>query len=377
MDWSAESISLRVLFELPYAEHGGTERHLLTLVRALGDSIAPCLIAPYGKCLPFFRDLGVPYETIPPFAFRPGLRNSLRLHYEAFDRLYQKFRFSLVHVHAGMEHTVAASLASRKIPGTPIVFTIHGYPDTASYLTSGIFANKLVNEVICVSEAERRKAEACGWSKTKLSVICNGVPAPKVPEIPGKTRAYWNVPESAYVIGTVARLERAKGIRYLVSAMPKVISEFPNTVLMIVGDGSKRCELTSLSSELGISQNVILTGQLTDPGPILSILDVFVLPSLREALGIAILEAMAFSLPVVATRVGGIPEAVVHNETGVLVPPGDSEALARALLRLAGNPAMRKAHGSAGRKRFLKLFTDSAMASQTLAVYKRVLAKSQ
>lgn len=366
-----------MLFELPYAEFGGTEKHVLTLIRALSDNIKPCLITPYGKCLPVFRDLGVPYETIPPLTFKPGLRNSLRLHHEAFDRLYQEFRFSLVHVHAGMEQAVAASLASRKTSGMPIVFTIHGYPDTASYLTSGIFANRVVNEVICVSEAERRKAEACGWSKAKLSVIYNGVPAPKVPEIPDRTRACWNIPESAYVIGTVARLERAKGIRYLVSAMPEVVSRFPNTVLVIVGDGSKRCELTSLSSELGISQNVIFTGQLTDPGPILSILDVFVLPSLREALGLAILEAMAFSLPVVATRVGGIPEAVVHNETGILVPPGNSEALTRALLGLAENPAMRKAHGAAGRKRFLKLFTDSAMAGQTLAVYKRVLAKKQ
>ncbi len=368
---------MRVLFELPYAEFGGTEKHVLTLIRALGNNIEPCLITPYGKCLPIFRDLGVPYETIPPLILKPGLQNSLKLHHEAFDRLYQEFRFSLIHVHAGMEHAVAASLASRKIPGMPIVFTVHGYPDIASYLTSGIFANRLVNEVICVSEAERKKAEACGWSKAKLSVIHNGVPARKVPEIPDEIRDGWNIPESAYVIGTVARLERAKGIRYLVSAMPKVISGFPDTVLVIVGDGSKRSELTSLSCELGISQNVIFTGQLTDPGPILSILDVFVLPSLREALGIAILEAMAFSLPVVATRVGGIPEAVVHSETGVLLPPGNSEAIARALLRLAENPAMRRAYGSAGKKRLLEVFTDSAMARQTLAVYKRVLAGNQ
>ncbi len=368
---------MKVLFELPYAEFGGTEKHVLTLIRALGDNIEPCLITPYGKCLPVFRDLGVPYETIPPFIFKPGLRNSLRLHHEAFDRLYLRFRFSLVHVHAGIEYAVAASLASRKISRMPIVFTIHGYPDTASYLTSGIFANRLVDEVICVSEAERRKTEACGWSKAKLSVIYNGVPAPKVPEASGRTKACWNIPESAYVIGTVARLEKAKGIRHLVSAMPRVISRFPNTVLVIVGDGSERSELASLSSKLGISQNVIFTGLLTDPVPALSIMDVFVLPSLREALPLAILEAMTFSLPVVASRVGGIPEAVVHNETGVLVPPGDSEAVARALLRLAENPATRKAYGSAGRKRFLEHFTDSAMAGQTLAVYRRALAGNQ
>ncbi|MGB4001571.1 MAG: glycosyltransferase family 4 protein, partial [Bacillota bacterium] len=158
---------------------------------------------------------------------------------------------------------------------------------------------------------------------------------------------------------------------------PKVISRFHNTILVIVGDGSMRDELSSLSRKLGISRNVVFTGELPDPSPILSILDVFVLPSLTEALGIAILEAMAFSLPVIASNVGGIPEAIDNDRTGILVPPGNPAALGEALIRFAGNPRMRESYGSAGRERFLKLFTDSAMADQTLEVYKRVLAKSQ
>jgi len=368
---------LRVLFELPYAELGGTEKHLLTLIRALGNNIEPYLISPYGKCLSVFHDLGVPYEIIPPLTLKPGLRNSVKLHHEAFSRLFKESRFSLIHVHAGIENAVAASLAFREFSRMPIVFTIHGYPDVASYLVSGIFANRLVDKVICVSDAERKKAETYGWSKAKLSVIHNGVPAPQVPDSPRKIRADWDVPETAYVIGTVARLERAKGINHLVAAMPRVVSRYPNTRLVIVGDGSKRCELSSLSQKLGIAKNVIFTGQLQDPSPVLSIMDIFVLPSLREALGIAILEAMAFSLPVVATCVGGIPEAVIHNKTGILLPPGDSEAIASALLRLAENPEMRKAYGIAGKMRFLQHFTDSAMARQTLAVYQRVLAKDQ
>jgi len=368
---------LRVLFELPYAELGGTEKHVLTLIRTLGSNIEPCLISPYGKCVSVFHDLGIPYEIIPPLNLKPGLRNSLKLHHKAFGRLFQEFRFSLIHVHAGIEYAVAASLASREFSRIPMVFTVHGYPDVASYLVSGIFANRLVDEVICVSDAERKKAETYGWSKAKLSVIHNGVPTPQVQDEPCRIRANWNIPETAYVIGTIARLERAKGIKYLIAAMPRVISRYPNTVLMIVGDGSKRSELSSLSLELGIAENVIFTGQLQDPSPILSIMDVFVLPSLREALGIAILEAMAFSLPVVATCVGGIPEAVIHNETGILLPPGNSEAMASALINLLENPAMRKAYGSAGKKRFLEHFTDSAMARQTLAVYRRALAKNQ
>lgn len=368
---------MRILFELPYAELGGTEKHLLTLIRALGNDIKPCLIAPHGKCLSLFHDLGVPYEAIPPLAFKTGLRDSVRLHHEAFNRLSKKSGFSLIHVHAGIEYVVAASLASREFRRMPIVFTAHGYPSAASYLISGVLANRLADEIICVSDAERKKAAQYGWSKTKLSTIHNGVPDPSLAGLPGQVRTDWNIPATTCVIGTVVRLERVKGIDYLISAMPKVISKYPDTVLIIVGDGSKRSELTFLSQKLGIAKNIIFTGQLEDPGPLFSMMDVFVLPSLVDAFPLAVLEAMAFSLPVVTTEVGGIPEAVIHNKTGILVPPCNSEAIACALLELAKNQTIRKAHGTAGRKRFEEHFTDSAMAHRTLAVYQRTLARSQ
>ena len=369
---------MRILFELPYAEIGGTEKHLLTLICALGNKIEPCLITPYDKGLPLFRNLGIPYEIIPPLTFDFSLRKSISSHHEAFSKLFQKFRFSVIHVHAGIQHAVAARLASRKTLPVPLVFTIHGYPDVASYLVSGIFANRLVDEVICVSDAERNKAATYGWSKEKLSTIYNGVPVPpSLAETPARIKAQWNIPENAHIIGTVARLERAKGINYLISAMPKVISQYPSTVLLIVGDGSNRRQLSVLSQELGISRHIIFTGQLTDPAPALSLMDVFVLPSLREALGIAVLEAMAFSKPVVETDVGGIPEVVLHNKTGFLLPPGNSEAIASALIKLAENPTTCKAYGIAGRRRFEEHFTDSIMAEKTLEIYKRVLTKYQ
>ncbi len=368
---------MRILFELPYGELGGTEKHLFNLISALGNKIEPCLITPYGKGLPLVNDLRIPYEVIPHFALDFSLRNSISSHHKAFKKLFHNFRFSLIHVHAGIEYAVAAKLASRETPSLPLVFTIHGYQDIASYLVSGILANRLVDEVICVSDAERKKAEMYGWTKTKLSTICNGVPAPSLAESLDEIRAQWKIPKNAYVIGTVARLERSKGINYLISAMPKVIFQYPDTVLLVVGDGKKRSSLMGLSRELGISQHVIFTGQFPDPASALSIMDVFVLPSLKEAFGIAVLEAMALSKPVVATEVGGIPEAVLHNKTGFLLPPGNSEAITSALLELAKNPATCKAFGIAGKKRFEEHFTDSIMARQTLAVYQRVLAKQQ
>ncbi|MGE5587636.1 MAG: glycosyltransferase family 4 protein [Clostridia bacterium] len=366
---------LTVLYELPFANLGGTEKHLLTLISALGRDVAPCLLAPQGDALRLFRDLGVPYRTVLPLRPAPGVRHALRVHDAAFRELMEEFRPRLVHVHCGIELAVAARLAS---PGIPIVFTVHGYPDAASYIASAFLANRMVDEVICVSEAERRAAERYGFRKDTLTVIHNGV-APPALAAPSRRREFrqrLGLREDAVVIGTVSRLERRKGMAYLVSAFARIRHECPCATLLVVGDGRMRRDLERLAIDLGVGDRVVFTGALEDPGDALESMDIFALPSLQEALGMAILEAMARAKPVVATTVGGIPEAVAHGETGLLVPAKDDAALASAILALARDPAKRQEMGARGRARFEGLFTAEVMARQTLEVYRRVLART-
>ena len=366
---------LAVLYELPFANLGGMEKHLLTLVSALHHEVVPCLIAPHGDALRLFRDLGVPYRTVQPLSLGLGTRRELRAHSTALRELVTEFRPSLIHVHGGMECAVAAHLAAPKVP---IVFTIHGYPDVASYVISGLFANRIVEEVICVSEAERRTAQRYGFRTDRLTVIRNGV-APPMPAASSRGRQLrerLGFQQDAVVIGTVSRLERGKGTSHLISAFARITQRCPGARLLIVGDGTMRPKLERLASSLGISDRVVFTGALDDPSDALEAMDIFALPSFREALGMAILEAMARAKPVVATPVGGIPEAVVHGETGLLVPPGDNAALASALLTLASDPEKRREMGALGRTRFEASLTADAMARQTLEVYKRVLARA-
>ncbi len=142
--------------------------------------------------------------------------------------------------------------------------------------------------------------------------------------------------KEGFVVITVARLERVKGIEYLIKAIPNVKFLIPGLKLLIIGDGSERRSLEHLVKELSLEDRIRFIGQIPPEGipEYFAMADCFVLPSLKEGFGIAILEAMAASVPVIASRVGGIPDIVKEEKTGFLVEPKNSDAIARTILRV-------------------------------------------
>ena len=148
------------------------------------------------------------------------------------------------------------------------------------------------------------------------------------------------------IVGVVARLEPEKGHPTLLEAWPLVLHAVPDAYLLIVGEGSRRDALEAQARELRIAHRVVFTGRRDDVPAVTAALDVAVLPSYREAQGMAILEAMALSRPVVASNVGGIPEMIEDGVTGLLVPPHDAEALSAAIVRLLNEPSARGHPGS-------------------------------
>jgi glycosyltransferase involved in cell wall biosynthesis len=144
------------------------------------------------------------------------------------------------------------------------------------------------------------------------------------------------------VIGTVGRLEREKGLNYLLLAMKIILSRFPSIKLDIIGDGSAQAELKNLSIKLHISNSVNFFGKFVDVIPFYNKMDIFVLPSILEGFGIVLLEAMAAGIPIVATNVDGIREVVENMQTGLLVPSKNPEALADAITKLIESPQLRK-----------------------------------
>jgi glycosyltransferase involved in cell wall biosynthesis len=153
------------------------------------------------------------------------------------------------------------------------------------------------------------------------------------------------------VIGTVGRLEKVKGIRYLLLSMKTVLTKFPNARLEIVGDGSQANELVELSKNLGISNSVKFFGKFANVIPFFNEMDIFVLPSTLEGFGIVLLEAMAAGVPVIASDVDGIKEVIFNEETGILVPPRNPEAIANAIIKLIEDPQLVKKLVENGLKR--------------------------
>jgi glycosyltransferase involved in cell wall biosynthesis len=181
------------------------------------------------------------------------------------------------------------------------------------------------------------------------------------------------LPAGAPLIVAVGRLIRQKGHQYLVRAWPRIIAAHPNARLLIVGEGPHRRPLTVEARALGVLDSITFTGWRTDVPALLEAADICAHPSLWEGFGLTLLEAMAAGTCIVASRVSSIPEVVLDGQTGWLVPPGDSEALAAAIVRLLAEPVRRRGLGEAGRRRALETFSAERMARATEALYDELL----
>jgi glycosyltransferase involved in cell wall biosynthesis len=216
-----------------------------------------------------------------------------------------------------------------------------------------------IGATVVPSHALARFLAARGFARKRLQVIPNGVTV---------RRAEPREAVKPVVIGTAAILEPRKGIDVLLDACARVTGDFR---LEIFGDGSLRAELEATGRVRGIP--ALFHGYVADAPARLGELDVFVLPARAENLPMAILEAMAWAVPVVATRVGGVPELVADGITGLLVEPDDPGALGRALEALVQDPALRESFGRAGARRVASEFDSSLVAKRMMALYEELL----
>lgn len=300
----------------------------------------------------------------------------------AFIRLthvLQKEKIDVIDAHGGIDHqisTLAALFASRPI----VIRTKHN--DTS--LRSGFFSRTIyqppfTQKIVAVSEAVRRQLINDGIVPAHVVVIYTGVDTARFR--PGKTdlrlriRRRYGVGEGQLLIGGASRLHESKGIDYLLHSLAIVYRRVPEIRYVHVGHGPAPRYL-ELARRLGLPEGtVIFPGRIREVEDFYPALDIFCRPSRHEALGTAVLEAMASGLPVVASRVGGLQEAVFEGVTGLLVEPGDTQGLAQAIMDLAGNSAQRVALGEAARQRVLERFPIQSMFSQTERLYDELLAE--
>lgn len=289
-------------------------------------------------------------------------------------RIIREGKYSLVHTHsskAGAVGRVAALLARTPSVHTPNAWSFLVSKSTLErwfYIVAEWILGLISSRIICVSSGEMELGRrSLATVRGKLRLVPNGVAVPSRTRV----REEGNVTEEL-VVGTLARLTRQKGIDYLVQAAEEVCMEHERLRFSVAGDGPDLIRIKDEIASRGLSGRFELVG-LQDPWKYLEQIDIFVLPSLWEGMPFALLEAMGFGLPSVATDVGGVRDLIADETFGIVVPPADSGALQDAILRYVDSSHLREATGAAARRRIITEFSRERMVERTLNVYSEVL----
>jgi glycosyltransferase involved in cell wall biosynthesis len=299
-------------------------------------------------------------------------------------RIIKKYNPLIVHTHsskAGLLGRLAAKLA-----GVPIiVHSPHGHVfvgyfgpiKTKIFIILERLASRITDKIIALTQREKEDHIRLRiGSEDTFVIIHSGVELNKFKEMPliegQNLRKNLGLPEDALIIGTSGRLEPVKGPEFLIKAANRIISQYPNTFFLFVGDGSLRRDLEKKALDLGIEKNIVFLGWRNDVSKIISIYDIFVLPSLNEGMGRVLVEAMALGKPIVASNAGGIPDLITHGKTGFLVPPKNSKELAKYIQILLENKEKRVKMGLAGKKMALN-FSKEIMVSKTVELYQHLM----
>jgi glycosyltransferase involved in cell wall biosynthesis len=293
-----------------------------------------------------------------------------------FSRLLKRLRPDIVHAHDphGIAMaSLALSLGGASGAGAPALVAARRVD---FHLKGNSFSRWKYRQVDCfiaASEAIRQMLVADGVPADRTVTVHEGIDVEHVLAAPAVNvhEAFW-LPHHAPVVGNVAALVPHKGQRYLVDAAHLVVQEIPDARFVILGEGELRDHLEKQVREHHLEKHVLLPGFRTDVLGCLKGFDLFVMSSVTEGLGTSLLDAMACSRPIVATRAGGIPEIVEDGVNGLLVPPRDAASLAKAIVRALQDDRLRQRLGEAGFDRVRARFTVERMVEATAAIYARV-----
>lgn len=233
--------------------------------------------------------------------------------------------------------------------------------------------------LLTVSEGVRRQAIAGGMSKEKVVTLYSGIDPRKVQVVSDgqRIRRAYSISVGSLVIGSVANIVPKKGYDILIRAVAKARQEINDLVCLIVGADERGLQrgLERLGASLGLDGRLCFAGFQHDVFPYLDAMDLFALASVEEGFGIVLLEAMACAKPVLATRVDGPPEIVEDGRTGLLVPPGDPDAMAHALVELLNDPERRARMGKQGQERIETVFGLDLQMRTLIGLYDQLLAR--
>jgi len=359
MSYDAGNRKIKVAYVLTPIDFGGSEKVSLNFLKNFNIDkfeIVPILLTrPWEEKKIFEKEIsneGLKYHTIP-VAKRPAKEGKdyfkvLRC-YRMLFTLLKEGRFDLVHTN-GYFADILGGLAT-KIVRIPHVATCHGFIQNDKklrlYNKIDILLLRWSNRIIAVSESIEAQLVGAGVSKDKVHIITNAVVLPDLEgdindkKISSLKKSY-NIKERQFVVGYVGRLSAEKGTINLLRSAIELKEKTLFFKIILIGDGPERENLMDFVSKNNLGKEVVFAGFLENPGELLPLLDVFVLPSLTEGTPMALLEAMSYGVPVVASRVGGIPDVISHNVDGVLTTPGNSQAVTESIMALSLDQVGRK-----------------------------------
>jgi len=355
---------LRILQVITARRFYGAERVLLHLCEGLRDRGHEVWVAckPNEDIEHELRGLDIP-TFVMPIAGKVNPAAPFRL-----AGLARRLKVDVIHTHLSSA-SLWGSVAGR-MAGVPVVAEVHALNSRRCFM--------LAHRIVTCSEGVRRHLQGLRVPAQRMEVLYNGLPLRLFEGLQSgaEVRRELGLPGDAPVIGAVAHLAPKKGQRYLLEAVLLLRARFPGLVCLLVGEGETLLELEELAEQLGVQDSVRFMGFRSDAVQIMAGLDVVVLPSVaKEGLGVALIEAGFLGKPAVASDCAGIDEVIVNGETGLLVPPANSWALADGIAAVLADPALGQRLGAAARTRVSGLFTMEAMAARAEEIYYELLRR--
>lgn len=353
---------------------GGTEGQIRDLVTNLDGSRFDCLVCALkgdGQIAKELAARGIKIQLLNGKGIW-DIRLAWRL-----VRLTRQFRPDIIHAFLPPANVVAGCVGTLcRVPHLVLSCRDMGIGRRWYVRYVERLVSRWASAVTCCSDAVRDSVRSrFGGVPDKYVTIYNGVNVGRF-ELPARGGSIQATGENKTIIGAVCRLEEpTKGLAVLIEAMAvlKKASNDRSCCLWIVGDGPAKSALQNQCRRLGLLDDVVFAGEHSDVRQLLRTFTMLVQPSFTEGFGIAIAEAMAAGLPVVASAVGGIPEVVVHGQTGWLVPPGDPTALAQAIAQCAAHPQQSRELGRRGRERVKQCFTIQSAVRRHEDLYERLM----
>lgn len=364
---------MNILYLTTHLNIGGIASYIFTLAKNLKNKGHNVFVASSGgELLPKFAREGIAHIQIPIKTKSEANFVKIFRSYAQLQNQIKEKNIDIIHANTRVTQVLGRMLSRRL--HKPYISTCHGF---FKKRFSRVILPCWGNKVIAISEAVKEHlAEDFKVKEDNIRVIHNGIDINKFREqrTEGREQRKQKLGlGSGPVVGIIARLSDVKGHIFLIEAMHSVLEKFSDAQLLIAGEGRMKEKLVSLTKRLKIERNVFFLPNACDTNGILSAMDLFVLPSLKEGLGLSLMEAMAQGLAVIGSDVGGIKSLIRHGYTGLLVKPADVKGLSDAILQLLGDAQKREFLGENGRIFIAQNFSDEKMVSETEKLYSECL----